>query len=230
MILRSNPTRSRIQVYQQGDIFFKQLSQNEYFALVICILKFKDFRNEISEMKSPKRLEYFRSDLDAMEEFQQILKQIWKERCDKVIEWEVNNGITNKDKRIKQTKEKLNTNNQVVKTSNIRKRNNYNINNLKIIEEKEYIQNKQKQKKTNLEFFINEIPRLNNLGNDGPDGLLEHGSVGKKKKYNKEKISPSTEFFEMYVYRSVAVVFFQAPHLKEDIRRWLAQNVLFYQK
>ncbi|RHZ73915.1 hypothetical protein Glove_228g24 [Diversispora epigaea] len=69
---------------------------------------------------------------------------------------EVNNGITNKDKRIKQTKEKLNTNNQVVKTSNIRKRNNYNINNLKIIEEKEYIQNKQKQKKTNLEFFVNE--------------------------------------------------------------------------
>jgi hypothetical protein len=94
--------------------------------------------------------------IDAMEEFQQILKQIWKERCDKVIEWEVNNGITNKDKRIKQTKEKLNTNNQVVKTSNIRKRNNYNINNLKIIEEKEYIQNKQKQKKTNLEFFVNE--------------------------------------------------------------------------
>ncbi|RHZ80674.1 hypothetical protein Glove_132g171 [Diversispora epigaea] len=75
--------------------------------------------------------------IDAMEEFQQILKQIWKERCDKVIEWEVNNGITNKDKRIKQTKEKLNTNNQVVKTSNIRKRNNYNINNLKIIEEKD---------------------------------------------------------------------------------------------
>ncbi|RHZ87647.1 hypothetical protein Glove_33g120 [Diversispora epigaea] len=94
--------------------------------------------------------------IDAMEEFQQILKQIWKERCDKVIEWEVNNGITNKDKRIKQTKEKLNTNNQVVKTSNIQKRNNYNINNLKIIEEKEYIQNKQKQKKTNLEFFVNE--------------------------------------------------------------------------
>ncbi|RHZ45960.1 hypothetical protein Glove_641g13 [Diversispora epigaea] len=43
-------------------------------------------------------------------------------------------------------------------------------------EEKEYLKEKQRQKQKNIDYFIDDIflkiPRLRNLGNDGPDGKI----------------------------------------------------------
>jgi hypothetical protein len=91
--------------------------------------------------------------IDVLEEFQKILKQIWKERCDKVIEWEINNGITNKDKRMKQIRDEIKMRINVDKVPNIREGN---LNTSKTIVEKVKFKSKQKQKEKDLEFFTNE--------------------------------------------------------------------------
>ncbi|RHZ77310.1 hypothetical protein Glove_182g30 [Diversispora epigaea] len=91
--------------------------------------------------------------IDVLEEFQKILKQIWKERCDKVIEWEIKNGITNKDKRTRQIRNDKRTKIQIDKTSNIKEGNLH----ISKMMEKINFQRKQKQKKEDLKFFTNEI-------------------------------------------------------------------------
>ncbi|RHZ70433.1 hypothetical protein Glove_271g116 [Diversispora epigaea] len=91
--------------------------------------------------------------IDVLEEFQKILKQIWKERCDKVIEWEIKNGITNKDKRTRQIRNDKRTKIQIDKTSNIKEGNLH----ISKMMEKINFQRKQKQKEEDLEFFTNEI-------------------------------------------------------------------------
>ncbi|RHZ60914.1 hypothetical protein Glove_350g167 [Diversispora epigaea] len=91
--------------------------------------------------------------IDVLEEFQKILKQIWKERCDKVIEWEIKNGITNKDKRTRQIRNDKRTKIQIDKISNIKEGNLH----ISKMMEKINFQRKQKQKEEDLEFFTNEI-------------------------------------------------------------------------
>jgi ribonuclease HI len=91
--------------------------------------------------------------IDVLEEFQKILKQIWKERCDKVIEWEINNSITNKDKRMKQIRDEIKMRINVDKVPNTREGN---LHTSKTIVEKVKFKSKQKQKEKDLEFFINE--------------------------------------------------------------------------
>ncbi|RHZ55532.1 hypothetical protein Glove_414g12 [Diversispora epigaea] len=89
--------------------------------------------------------------IDVLEEFQKIIIQTWKERCDKVIEWEIKNGITNNDKRIKQIWNEVGVKISVDKVPNTRKGNLY-------------------TSKTIVEKTWPSVPKLNNLGNDGPDG------------------------------------------------------------
>ncbi|RHZ85587.1 hypothetical protein Glove_64g111 [Diversispora epigaea] len=91
--------------------------------------------------------------IDVLEEFQKILKQIWKERCHKVIEWEIKNGITNKDKRTRQIRNDKRTKIQIDRTSNIKEGNLH----ISKMMEKINFQRKQKHKEEDLEFFTNEI-------------------------------------------------------------------------
>ncbi|RHZ80407.1 hypothetical protein Glove_136g113 [Diversispora epigaea] len=82
-----------------------------------------------------------------------LVTKIWKERYDKVIEWEIKNGITNKDKRTRQIRNDKRTKIQIDKTSNIKEGNLH----ISKMMEKINFQRKQKQKEEDLEFFTNEI-------------------------------------------------------------------------
>ncbi|RHZ82522.1 hypothetical protein Glove_109g300 [Diversispora epigaea] len=122
---------------------------------------------KVTEICKDKRM-VVRVIMRTFEDFQNVLKEIWKDRCEKVITWEIENGITNKAKRKKRT----GTNS----TKEEQNRDDLNIMGGKSDEEKEYLKEKQRQKQKNIDYFIDDIflkiPRLRNLGNDGPDAWL----------------------------------------------------------
>ncbi|RHZ78450.1 hypothetical protein Glove_164g18 [Diversispora epigaea] len=50
---------------------------------------------KVTEICKDKRMTV-RVIMETFEDFQNVLKEIWKDRCEKVITWEIENGITNK--------------------------------------------------------------------------------------------------------------------------------------
>ncbi|RHZ69223.1 hypothetical protein Glove_286g8 [Diversispora epigaea] len=88
--------------------------------------------------------------METFDDFQTILKNIWKDCCEKVIEWEKENGITIRAKKKKNIK---------IKFAN---RSQHNQDGMFIMgeksdEEKEYLKEKQKIKNEKIDYFIDDI-------------------------------------------------------------------------
>ncbi|RHZ46850.1 hypothetical protein Glove_606g151 [Diversispora epigaea] len=103
---------------------------------------------KVTEICKDKRMAV-RVIMETFKDFQNVLKEIWKDRCEKVITWEIENGITNKAKRKKRTG-----------TSSTKEE--HNRDGLRIIggksdEEKEYLKEKQRRKQKNIDYFIDDI-------------------------------------------------------------------------
>ncbi|RHZ60985.1 hypothetical protein Glove_350g111 [Diversispora epigaea] len=110
--------------------------------------------------------------METFDDFQTILKNIWKDRCEKVIEWEKDNGITIRAKKKKNIK---------IKFAN---RSQHNQDGMFIMgeksdEEKEYLKERQKIKKEKIDYFIDDIFLKSN---DGPDVYWSMAPLDKKKK------------------------------------------------
>ena len=85
--------------------------------------------------------------METFDDFQTVLKNIWKDRCEKVIEWEKDNGITMRGKKKKNIKLKSDNSSQQSQNRVFNKSD----------EEKEYLKGKQMIKKEKLDYFIDDI-------------------------------------------------------------------------
>ncbi|RHZ82102.1 hypothetical protein Glove_114g190 [Diversispora epigaea] len=152
-----------------GEVDYHSTKHGPYLTFFEIIKGFVPdlFTYKVTEICKDKRMAV-RVIMETFEDFQNVLKEIWKDRCEKVITWEIENGITNKAKRKKRTV----TNS----TKEEQNRDGLHIMGGKSDEEKEYLKEKQRQKQKNIDYFIDDIflkiPRLRNLGNDGPDDEL----------------------------------------------------------
>jgi phage-related minor tail protein len=92
--------------------------------------------------------------IEGMGKFKEYLREYWKERCEKVVEWEKSNNITNKIKR--QKKDKSNTDNINNENANLnREENNIDIKvNKKGEKEKE-----RETKQSILKFTLHSLER-----------------------------------------------------------------------
>ncbi|RHZ77569.1 hypothetical protein Glove_176g58 [Diversispora epigaea] len=85
-----------------GEADYESTKHSPYFAFFEIIKGYIPdiLTNKITEICKDKRMAV-RIIMETFDDFQTILKNIWKERCEKVIEWEKENGITIRAKKKK---------------------------------------------------------------------------------------------------------------------------------
>ncbi|RHZ85347.1 hypothetical protein Glove_66g61 [Diversispora epigaea] len=134
-----------------GEADYESTKHSPYFTFFEIIKGYIPdiLTNKITEICKDKRMAV-RIIMETFDDFQTILKNIWKDRCEKVIEWEKENGITIRAKKKKNIK---------IKFAN---RSQHNQDGMFIMgeksdEKKEYLKEKQKIKKEKIDYFIDDI-------------------------------------------------------------------------
>ena len=131
-----------------GEVDYESTKHSPYFTFFEIIKGYIPdiLTSKLTEICKDKRMAV-RIIMETFDDFQTVLKNIWKDRCEKVIEWEKDNGITMRGKKKKNIKLKSGNSSQQSQNRVFNKSD----------EEKEYLKGKQMIKKEKLDYFIDDI-------------------------------------------------------------------------